>query len=85
MTDSYTCYKAFRTPLLRSLGLVSKGFEIEAEISCKTAFRKYKFTEVSIVYASRSRLEGKKINYKDAVKGVLKILELRLKSLFVNI
>lgn len=85
MTDSYTCYKAFRTPLLRSLGLVSGGFEIEAEISCKTAFRKYKFTEVSIVYASRSRLEGKKINYRDAIKGVLKILELRLKSFFVDI
>ncbi len=78
MTDSYTCYKAFRTPLLRSLGLVSRGFEIEAEISCKAAFRKYRFTEVSIVYASRSRLEGKKINYRDAVKGVLKIFRLRL-------
>ena len=85
MTDSYTCYKAFRTPLLRSLNLVSGGFEIEAEISCKTAFRKYKFTEVSIVSESRSRLEGKKINYKDAVKGVLKILELRVKSFFTGI
>ena len=85
MTDSYTCYKAFKTPLLRSLNLVSGGFEIEAEISCKTAFRKYRYTEVSVVYASRSRREGKKINYKDAVKGVLKILELRIKSLFIGI
>ena len=85
MTDSYTCYKAFKAPLLRSLGLVSSGFEIEAEISCKTAFRKYKFTEVSVGYTPRSRLEGKKINCKDAVKGVLKILELRIKSLFVKI
>ncbi len=82
MTDSYTCYKAFKTPLVRSLGLVSSGFEIEAEISCKTAFRKYRFTETPIIYASRSRLEGKKINYKDAIKGVLKILELRFKSFF---
>ncbi|HBB67258.1 MAG: hypothetical protein A2X28_11370 [Elusimicrobia bacterium GWA2_56_46] len=85
MTDSYTCYKAFRTPLVRSLGLVSDGFEIEAEISCKIAFRKYKFTEVPIAYAPRSRGEGKKINYRDAVKGVLKILELRIKSLFAGI
>ncbi len=85
MTDSYTCYKAFKTPLLRSLGLESLGFEIEAEISCKTAFRKYRFTEISIVYASRSRLEGKKINYRDAVRGVLKILELRFKSFFTDI
>jgi glycosyltransferase involved in cell wall biosynthesis len=85
MTDSYTCYKAFRTPLVRSLGLASKGFEIEAEISCKTAFRKYKFTEIPIIYESRSRLEGKKINYRDAVKGVIKILTLRLKSFFTPI
>jgi glycosyltransferase involved in cell wall biosynthesis len=85
MTDSYTCYKAFSAPVLRSLGLVSGGFEIEAEISCKIAFRGYKFVETAVVSISRSRKEGKKINYKDAVKGVLKILELRFKSLFFEI
>ncbi|HNW44954.1 MAG TPA: glycosyltransferase family 2 protein [Elusimicrobiales bacterium] len=78
MTDSYTCYKAFRAPLLKAMDLVSSGFEIEAEISCKTAARGLRFKEVPIVYASRSRADGKKINYKDAVKGVLKILWLRL-------
>jgi glycosyltransferase involved in cell wall biosynthesis len=78
MTDSYTCYKAFRTPLLRRLRPVSNGFEIEAELSCKTAFLGLRFRELPIVYTSRSRQEGKKINYKDAVKGVLKILWLRL-------
>jgi glycosyltransferase involved in cell wall biosynthesis len=85
MTDSYTCYKAFKTRVVRSLELVSRGFEIEAEISCKVAFRRYKFIEVPIVYASRSRLEGKKINYRDAIKGVLKIFELRCKSVFGEI
>lgn len=78
MTDSYTCYKAFRAPLLKKMGLVSAGFEIEAELSCKTAFQGLRFLEVPIVYASRTRAEGKKINYKDAIKGVLKILWLRL-------
>ncbi|HBB68208.1 MAG: hypothetical protein A2049_10180 [Elusimicrobia bacterium GWA2_62_23] len=78
MTDSYTCYKAFRTPLLRRLRLTSNGFEIEAELSCKTAFLGLRFAELPIVYTSRSRQEGKKINYRDAVKGVLKILWLRL-------
>ncbi len=77
MTDSYTCYKAFRAPLLRKMRLVSPGFEIEAELSCKTAFLGLRFEELSIIYASRSRHEGKKINYKDAIKGVLKILKLR--------
>ncbi|OGR67273.1 MAG: hypothetical protein A2081_01370 [Elusimicrobia bacterium GWC2_61_19] len=78
MTDSYTCYKAFRAPLLKKMNLVSTGFEIEAEISCKTAFMGLRFEEFPIIYASRSRQDGKKINYKDAVKGVLKILEMRL-------
>jgi len=78
MTDSYTCYKAFRTPLLRKMKLVSAGFEIEAELSCKTVFLGLRFEEVPIGYTSRSRLEGKKINYRDAVKGVLEILKLRL-------
>lgn len=78
VTDSYTCYKAFRTPLLRRMKLVSNGFEIEAELSCKTAFLGLRFLELPIRYASRSRQEGKKINFGDAVKGVLKILALRL-------
>ncbi|MDO8804360.1 MAG: glycosyltransferase family 2 protein [Elusimicrobiota bacterium] len=78
MTDSYTCYKAFRAPLLKKMRLVSTGFEIEAEMSCKMAFLGLRFEELSVTYASRSRHEGKKINYKDAIKGVLKILKLRL-------
>ncbi len=78
VTDSYTCYKAFRTPLLRKMRVTSTGFEIEAELSCKTAFLGLRFLELPIKYTSRSRQEGKKINYRDAVKGVLKILKLRL-------
>lgn len=78
MTDSYTCYKAFRVPLVKKMRLDSTGFEMEAELSCKTAFLGLRFEELSVTYASRSRHEGKKINYKDAIKGVLKILKLRL-------
>lgn len=78
MTDSYTCYKAFSAPLLKKMRLSSPGFEIEAELSCKTAFLGLRFREVPIVYAPRSREDGKKINYRDAVKGALKVLRLRL-------
>lgn len=77
MTDSYTCYKAFSARCLRSLALSSDGFEIEAEISCKLAFNRARLEEVPIVSLSRSRKEGKKINYRDAFRGVLKILLLR--------
>ena len=37
-----------------------------------------KVMELPIIYKPRSREEGKKINYKDAVKGALKALLLRL-------
>ena len=77
ITDSYTCYKAISAPFLRTLNLSSDGFEIEAEISCKIAFKKARFEEVPVIYIPRSREEGKKINCKDAVKGVFKILWLR--------
>ncbi len=78
MTDSYTGYKAFKAPVIKNLNLSSPGFEIEAEISAKVSLAKYKFTEIPVVYTSRGRDEGKKINYKVAIKGVLKILEIRL-------
>jgi len=78
MSDSYTCYKAFSAPCLRSLDLSSDGFEIEAEISCKLAFSRARFEEVPIVSLSRSREEGKKINCRDALRGIAKILLLRL-------
>ncbi|MDD4004252.1 MAG: glycosyltransferase family 2 protein [Elusimicrobiaceae bacterium] len=74
-TDSYTCYKAFRTGLLKSFDMRSSGFEIEAEFSVKSAMRKCRFAEVPIVYHCRSRAEGKKINGRDAVKGILAILK----------
>lgn len=77
-TDSYTCYKAVRAPLMRRMRLTSAGFEIEAEISCKAAFMGLRYEELPVAYASRPRREGKKINYRDAVKGVLKIFGLRL-------
>ncbi|HAF94593.1 MAG: hypothetical protein A2021_02020 [Elusimicrobia bacterium GWF2_52_66] len=78
ITDSHTCYKAFSAPFLKTLNLSSSGFTIDAEISCKIAFKKARFEEVPIVYSPRSREEGKKINCKDAFKCVLKIFWLRL-------
>ncbi|MBO4556539.1 MAG: glycosyltransferase family 2 protein [Elusimicrobiales bacterium] len=77
-TDTYTCYKLFRTSDVRKMDLRSCGFEIEAEMSCKAAFMGLKVMELPIIYKPRSREEGKKINYKDAVKGALKALLLRL-------
>ena len=54
------------------------GFEMEAEISIKLAKMKYKVREIPVTYAPRKIEEGKKIGWKDAVKGVLTIIKLRI-------
>lgn len=77
LTDSYTCYKLLPTRLFQSLGLTSNGFELEAEICCKTLRKKVRILEVPITYHPRTIEQGKKIRFADAVKGAMKILKLR--------
>lgn len=81
-TDSYTCYKLLRKRIWQELNLESNGFEIEAEISVKIALRKYKILELPITYQARSRSEGKKINWKDGIKGIKTIFKLWFKEIF---
>lgn len=74
MTDSYTGCKAFSSGVVKAMDLRSKGFELEGEVSVKTAMRHLRFVEIPIVYRSRSRADGKKICWKDAVRGFLTII-----------
>ena len=60
------------------MNLKSHGFEIEAEMACKAAFMGIRVMELPVIYRPRSREEGKKINFRDAVKGALKALVLKL-------
>lgn len=80
VTDSYTCYKLLPTNLFRSLNILSSGFEMEAEICAKCLKKRIKIIEVPIHYHPRSIAEGKKINWKDAVKGILVMLKVRLSN-----
>lgn len=69
-TDSYTGAKLMSTAVWRDLGLVSSGFEIEAEIAVKVARGGYSFTEYPITYTPRKIADGKKISWKDALRGL---------------
>lgn len=76
LTDMETCYKAFRGDLVRSLALVSNGFEIEPELTWRAARAGARFQEVPISYASRGYREGKKIGWRDGVRALITILRL---------
>ena len=70
LTDMETCYKVFRTDLLKSIPIRSDRFGFEPEITMKCAKRKLRIYEVPISYHGRTYEEGKKIGWKDGVKAL---------------
>ena len=74
VTDMETCYKVFRTDLLKSIPVRSNRFGFEPEITMKTSKRKLRVYEVPISYHGRTYEEGKKIGWKDGVKALGVIL-----------
>ena len=69
VTDMETCYKVFRTELLKSIPIRSDRFGFEPEITMKCAKRKLRIYEVPISYHGRTYEEGKKIGWRDGVKA----------------
>jgi len=74
VTDMETCYKVFRTDLLKSIPIRSNRFGFEPEITMKTSKRKLRVYEVPISYHGRTYEEGKKIGWKDGLKALGVIL-----------
>ncbi|HKE29343.1 MAG TPA: glycosyltransferase [Bryobacteraceae bacterium] len=75
LTDMETCYKVFRTDLLKSIPIRSNRFGFEPEIVMKSAKRKLRIYEVPISYHGRTYEEGKKIGWKDGMKALGVILK----------
>lgn len=74
LSDVWTCYKAFRREVLERLDLRENRFGIEQEMTCKIARDGWRVYEVPISYHGRTYGEGKKITWKDAVRGFWCIL-----------
>ena len=70
VTDMETCYKVFRTDLLKSIPIRSNRFGFEPEITMKCSKRKLRIYEVPISYHGRTYEEGKKIGWKDGAKAL---------------
>jgi dolichol-phosphate mannosyltransferase len=70
LTDTVTALKLFPTTLLRSLNLVTTGFELDHEITAKVLARGHRIVEVPIQYFPRTRAEGKKIGLRDWVTAI---------------
>lgn len=75
LTDMETCYKAFRTQILKSIPIRCNGFGIEPEITAKVAKRGLRIYEVPINYDGRTYGEGKKITWRDGYRALFVILK----------
>ncbi|MCB1321264.1 MAG: glycosyltransferase family 2 protein, partial [Leptospiraceae bacterium] len=73
MTDIETCYKAFRTPIIKNLELTSHGFGMEVEITALISRLPLRIYEVPISYYGRTYEEGKKIGLRDGIMAVFYI------------
>ena len=70
LTDMETCYKLFRTDIIKGIILHEKGFGIEPEITAKVAKTHCRIYETGISYYGRSYREGKKIQWKDGLRAI---------------
>ena len=78
LTDMETCYKAFRTEILKSITIREKRFGFEPEITAKVAKKRCRIYEVGISYFGRTYEEGKKIGWKDGVRAIWCIVKYNL-------
>ncbi|MCG3174248.1 MAG: Undecaprenyl-phosphate mannosyltransferase [Myxococcota bacterium] len=80
LTDMESCYKAFRSSLLKQIELEEKRFGFEPEFVAKVAKLRVRVYEVPISYSGRSYAEGKKVNWKDGFSAIRCIFKYSLKN-----
>ena len=79
LTDMETCYKLFRSDIIKKIHLKENRFGFEPEVTAKIArIPKIKIYEVGISYYGRTYEEGKKINWKDGFRAIYCILRYNL-------
>jgi len=84
MTDMETCYKVFRTDVVRRLCLEEDRFGFEPEITAKVARLGCRIYEVGISYDGRSYEEGKKIGLKDAFRALYCLIKYGILQRFLR-
>jgi hypothetical protein len=79
LTDMETCYKLFRSDIIKNIPLREKRFGFEPEVTAKIArITGLRIYEVGISYYGRTYAEGKKINWKDGFRAIHCILKFGL-------
>jgi len=75
LTDMETCYKVFKTNVIKKIIIEENRFGFEPEITAKIAKLNLTIYEVGISYHGRTYDEGKKIGLKDAFRALVCIIK----------
>ncbi|MCK5056043.1 MAG: glycosyltransferase family 2 protein, partial [Candidatus Aminicenantes bacterium] len=70
LSDMETCFKVFRSEIIKKIRLTENRFGFEPEVTFKLSRIKHiRMYEIGISYYGRSYKEGKKINWKDGIRA----------------
>ena len=78
LSDMETCYKTFRSEVIKNITIEENRFGFEPEITAKVSKKDYRIYEVGISYYGRTYREGKKIGWKDGFHAIWCILKYNL-------
>ena len=76
LSDMETCYKVFKTEIIKDINICENRFGFEPEITLKISrIPNISIYEVGISYFGRTYAEGKKIGWKDGLQALLCIFK----------
>jgi dolichol-phosphate hexosyltransferase len=78
ISDLHTCLKLMPVRLLRDLKLREQGFGLDTELTAYMLKLGYRPFEVPVSYYSRTRAQGKKLNWRDGVTCIAILIRVRL-------
>ena len=70
LTDMETCYKVFKSEIIKKVDIKENRFGFEPEIVAKIAHMRLRIYEMGISYYARTYSEGKKIGWKDGIRAI---------------
>jgi len=75
-TDIHTCFKMFKTDVLKKIKIEENRFGVDPEMVMKLSkIKSIKIYEIGISYYGRSYSEGKKISWQDAFRALYCIIK----------
>lgn len=81
LTDMETCYKAFRSQIIKKITIEEERFGFEPEVTTKLSrIPGVRIYEVGISYSGRTYAEGKKIGMKDGFRAIYCMFKYRFRG-----